>query len=150
MLRIFALITWALFAYASLLFRHDHVFVISQTIDVLAFLGLIAAMLSFVVPSAWRRIAIASSSVLAIAYIIRWVFLTQYVSSGDANITLSEASGRVIHLWSAEFGAHWKMEEYFLAFLSIYWNVVMPLVQLALIAILCVAARKAFSGNSQT
>lgn len=148
MLRVLVLLTWGLFACASLLYRRDHVFMISQVIDVLAFAGFIAAIAFFFMPRRWRYIAVTSAGILVIAYIFRWGFLMQYVASGNPDATMTNAAGRLIDLWGAEFSAHWKRADYISGLLSIYWNVAMPLLQVAVIALLGVSLRKDVSGKA--
>jgi len=117
------------------LFRSDHIFLISQIIDVIGVLGFAVAILSLILSGRWDYASVAASFILVATYLLRWAFLTDYIYAGSPELGLNAAIERLIHLWIAEFSAKVANAGLMQALLSLYWNVAMAFVQLLVILI---------------
>jgi hypothetical protein len=135
-IRWLVVLTWALHVTAFVVFDWKEASPLLWGVNVVGFIGLLAALAWLRVGSPWRRPCIYASSVAVALYIARWYIniSTTYRTEPDGGILA--AIGRVAHVVSVRFtwqeerlGAAW-------ALLHLYWDVLMLPVQLLVIAIL--------------
>jgi hypothetical protein len=134
--RVFVLATWALFVVAVLLLRSQHIFPISQVIDIAGSVGFGLALAWFFLAGRWKYACMVASLILLLLYFTRWVQLIQYIHVGSPELGVAVAVERLAHLWADEFASNAKKFGLGRTLLEVYWDVAMPFFQLMVIAIL--------------
>lgn len=134
--RAFVLATWALFVAAVILLHSQHIFPISQVIDIAGVVGFGVAVAWFFSAGRWKYACVAASLVLVVLYLIRWIQLVEYIHVGSPELGVAVAIERLAQLWADEFASDAKKIGVGWTLLETYWDVAMPFFQLMVIAIL--------------
>jgi hypothetical protein len=139
-IKVFVLITWALFVTEVVVFRARHIFLISYVIDIVGIVGFGLTVAWLFLRRRWAHVCVAASTLMVVLYLVRWLFLIQFVHS-DASDGLVIDVQRVIQVWGAEFKKDSEEIGLASALLVQYWNALMAFAQILVVGLILMADR---------
>jgi hypothetical protein len=133
-LRIVVVATWALYVLTFIPFKAEYV--IQWLFAVGAALGVAVAVVSILKLRIWKVAAIVVAVLLLVLYVDYWVWITDNARSSRPDLASPLAFGHIIEQAWSIFRHHLADGAVFSALKVIYFELVMPLLQIALIAAL--------------
>lgn len=138
-LRIFVGITWGLYALTFIPFSGEYL--IQWLFAFVTVLGVVVVVLSFFELRIWRAAAIVVAILLLLLYVDYWVSITDKARSSRPELASPLALGHVIEQGWMIFQHHLAKGAVFGALKVIYSELLMPLLQLVVIAVLLLFRR---------
>jgi hypothetical protein len=133
-LRIVVAATWALYAVTFIPFSGEYL--IQWLFALAAVLGVAVAVISVLDLRMWRIAAIVMAILLLVLYVDYWVWITDNARSSKPELASPLAIGHVLEQGWRIFQHHLASGATFSALKVIYFELVMPVLQLLLIALL--------------
>jgi hypothetical protein len=147
-LRFFVVITWALYVFTFIPFKGEYV--IQWLFAVAAVLGVGVAVLSILKLRIWKVAAIVVAILLLVLYVDYWMWITDNARSSKPDLTSSLALGHIVEQGWSIFRHQLDKGAIFSALKVIYFELLMPLLQLGAVAALLLLRTRTGSPGSGT
>jgi hypothetical protein len=133
-LRFFVVTTWALYVFTFIPFKGEYV--IQWLFAAAAVLGVAVAVLSILKLRIWKVAAIVLAILLLVLYVDYWMWITDNARSSKPDLASPLALGHIVEQGWLIFQHQLDKGAIFSALKVIYFELLMPLLQLAAIAAL--------------
>jgi hypothetical protein len=135
---------WALFVVAVLLLDWGTASRLYYAINFVGFVGFASGVGWFLMNGRWRYACLSVSTLLLLLYVVQWLIQVEELYSADSESGVGTALYRLVQAWGILFAFHSERFGIPWAVLAAYWEPLMALLQLLVIAFLVRTRRNAY------